>query len=76
MDGCYLKALERMVPEAIQVPGYFLEVLNTPFWITFFRVTIIISITAVLSGGIYLSVHSRSSEENDNNTDTAGIEGE
>lgn len=75
IPGTY-KILQSLVPESIRVPGYFLETLDTQFWIDFFRILIVLSAAAAIGGFIYLSSHSHGRRAAKGNSDMVDEEEE
>lgn len=75
IPGTY-KILQSLVPESIRVPGYFLETLDTQFWIDFFRILIVLSAAAAIGGFIYLSSHSHGRRAAKGNSDMVDKEEE
>jgi hypothetical protein len=41
------------IPEKLEEAKYFLEVINTPFWLWFFRIAICVSILGILISFFY-----------------------
>lgn len=41
------------IPEKLEKAKYFLQVINTPFWLWFFRIAIIVSLVGILISFFY-----------------------